>query len=108
MELIWVETHFGDLGWDTAVALATFLLALLTGGLAWQTWKLAKSTQADVNAQERPVLLFEPPFEFVWTRLLRPIDVAKRSHGWNPPRFFGARFATISRRSRPRQAATWS
>ena len=60
MELIWTEHHFGELGWDTAVALATFLLALLTGGLAWQTWALAKSTQADVNAQQRPVLLLEP------------------------------------------------
>jgi hypothetical protein len=48
---------FGELGWDSLVAIGTLVLALVTAWLAWSTRKLARETADDVSSQLRPVLI---------------------------------------------------
>lgn len=61
-----IHFDFHEIGWDAAVAVGTLLLALMTGGLAWFTSRLASKTAdlatdtaAEVRAGVRPVLLLE-------------------------------------------------
>lgn len=56
-----IETHFSEFSWDTVVAFSTLILAFVTVYLGLETRRVAGSTQADVNAQDRPVLLVTPP-----------------------------------------------
>jgi hypothetical protein len=46
-----------DLGWEFVLAVVTLLLALFTGGLAWVTRRLARTTALEVQSQSRPILV---------------------------------------------------
>jgi len=46
-----------DFGWDALVAIGTFALAAVTGGLAFMTWRLARSATAEARSQARPALI---------------------------------------------------
>lgn len=49
--------HPWDFGWDALVAIGTLTLALVTGGLAFMTWRLARSASAEARSQARPALI---------------------------------------------------
>src|SRR5438874_3636234 len=55
----WPTADIGpwDIGWESIVALATLLLAGVTGWLAWTTRKLARATAEEVQGQTRPVVV---------------------------------------------------
>ena len=46
-----------EFGWDALVALGTLALALVTGTLAFMTWRLARSATAEARSQSRPALI---------------------------------------------------
>jgi hypothetical protein len=45
------------LGWTAIAGLATLVLALLTGWLAWSTRELARETNQDIRSQWRPIMV---------------------------------------------------
>jgi hypothetical protein len=81
--------------WEGLVAVGTVVLAAATAYLAWSTRQVAKGTQADVQAQWRPVLLPSPDppglRSFFYERDTGRVTVKIRNAGRGPALFVRTR-----------------
>jgi hypothetical protein len=74
-------------GWEALVAISTSFLALATACLAWLTREVATASQADVQAQWRPLLLPGDPRRLNWNASARRLLVPIRNAGRGPAIF---------------------
>lgn len=74
-------------GWEALVAVSTFFLAAVTAVLAWLTKRVAAASQADVQAQWRPLLLPGSPERLSWDDTTRELCVPVRNAGRGPAIF---------------------
>jgi hypothetical protein len=80
-----------ELGWDALVAIGTLLLAGVTLLLVLRTRDLARSSEADIRAQWRPIILpaYDDPDDFALLYREGVLYVGIRNAGRGPALYHG-------------------